>query len=113
MKVYEFCKDNNIPVEYSPEIFYKYDYDGRTWTYHPDFLINGKVYEVKGDQFFRFNESSGMEEMICPYQEPEWSDEEYDWHCNKAQAKYQCMIDNDVKLIRRHDMDKLNMTFGK
>lgn len=67
VKVYEFCKDNNIPVEYSPAISYEYEYDGKIWTYHPDFLINGKVYEVKGDQFFRINESTGKEEMFSPY----------------------------------------------
>ena len=27
----------------------QYEYDGKVHTYHPDFLINGKVYEVKGD----------------------------------------------------------------
>ena len=49
VKVYEFCKDNNIPVEYSPSISYEYDYCGKKHTYHPDFRINNKVYEVKGD----------------------------------------------------------------
>lgn len=67
VNVYEFCKDNKIEVEYSPSISLKYEYDGRTWAYHPDFLINGKIYEVKGDQFFRINESTGKEEMFCPY----------------------------------------------
>ena len=47
--LYEFCRDNNIPVEYSPSISYNYEYDGRICTYHPDFLISGKVYEVKGE----------------------------------------------------------------
>ena len=47
--VYEFCKDNGIDVEYSPPVSFEYEYDGLTWTYHPDFLINGKLYEVKGD----------------------------------------------------------------
>lgn len=92
VKVYEFCKDNDIPIEYSPSISYEYEYDGRTWTYHPDFLINGKVYEVKGDHFFRINGSTGLEEMFNPYRESYWSDDEYIWHCEKAECKHQCML---------------------
>lgn len=69
VKVYEFCRDNNIPIEYSPKISYQYEYNNRIWTYHPDFLINGKVYEIKGDYFFRINESTCQEEMFCPYRE--------------------------------------------
>ena len=108
VKVYEFCRDNNIAVEYSPRISYKYEYDGRTWTYHPDFLINGKVYEVKGDYFFRINESIGQEEMFNPYREPEWSDEYYMWICGKFEAKHQCMIRHDVRILRDADIKNLS-----
>lgn len=75
--VYEYCKDNNIEIEYSPKIKYEYQYAGETHIYHPDFLINDKIYEVKGDNFFRINESTGEEEMFCPYRYPEWTDEKY------------------------------------
>ena len=107
VKVYEFCKDHNIPVEYSPEISYPYEYDERTWTYHPDFLINGKVYEVKGDHFFKYNESSGQEKMFCPYRNPKWSDEQYAWICGKFEAKHQCMIKNNVRIMRDADIKNL------
>ena len=109
VKVYEFCRDNNIPVEYSPEISYPYEYDERTWTYHPDFLINGKVYEVKGDHFFRINESTGKEEMFNPYRSPKWSDEQYAWVCGKFEAKHQCMLENSIKIIRDSDISNLDM----
>lgn len=112
VKVYEFCMDNNIQVEYSPEISIPYEYNGRTFTYHPDFLINGKVYEVKGDQFFRINKSSGREEMICPYREPEWSDEQYAWVCGKFNAKFQCMLANNVSILRRKDINNLKEVFN-
>ena len=104
VKVYEFCKNNNIPIEYSPEISIPYEYDGRTWTYHPDFLINGKVYEVKGDNFFRINESTGQEEMFCPYRDEDWSDEKYDWMCGLYEAKHQCMMNKGVVIIRGSDI---------
>ena len=109
VKVYEFCKDNNIPIEYSPKISYEYEYDRRTWTYHPDFIINGKVYEVKGDYFFRTNESTGQEEMFNPYREQEWSDEHYDWICKKFEAKHQCMIKNNVLILRDKDIKHLSI----
>lgn len=111
VKVYEFCRDNNIHVEYSPEISYPYEYDGRIWTYHPDFLINGKVYEVKGDQFFRINESTGKEEMVCPYRETNWSDEYYKWKCKLYEAKHQCMLSNNVTILRKRELNNLRMVF--
>ena len=103
--------DNNIPVEYSPEISYGYEYDGKTWTYHPDFLINGKVYEVKGDHFFRFNESTNKEEMVCPYRETNWSDEYYKWKCKLYEAKHQCMLSNNVTILRKRELNNLRMVF--
>ena len=99
VKVYEFCRDNYIPVEYSPPISYSYNYNGETHTYHPDFLINANIYEVKGDNFFRFNDNTGKEEMYCPYRRPEWSDEYYDWECGLYEAKHQCMLRNNVIIL--------------
>ena len=92
VKVYEFCKDNNVKVEYSPKISYDYEYGGKVWTYHPDFLINGKLYEVKGDNFFKINESTGKEEMFCPYGRKKLGEEKWKWLCGKYEAKHQCMI---------------------
>ena len=109
VEVYEFCRDNNIPVEYSPSISFPYEYDGRTFYYHPDLLISGKVYEVKGDQFFRINESTGKEEMFNPYREQKWSDEYYDWICKKFEAKHQCMIANNVIILRSKEVENLTI----
>ena len=105
--VYEFCMDNNIPVEYSPSISISYEYDGDIHFYYPDFLINGKIYEVKGDNFFRINESTGNEEMICPYRDEDWSDEQYAWVCGKFEAKHQCMLANGVIILRGSDIKEL------
>lgn len=107
VKVYEFCMDNGIPVEYSPSISYNYEYGGKTWTYHPDFKINGRIYEVKGDNFFRINDSTGQEEMFNPYRNPDWSDERYEWECGKYEAKHQCMLKNNVTILRELDVSHL------
>lgn len=109
VSVYEFCKMNNIKFEYSPSITYEYEYDGKIYTYHPDFLIDGKVYEVKGDNFFRINESTGIEEMYCPWRYSEWSDEHYNWMCGKYEAKHQCILKNNVVILREGDMKNLEM----
>ena len=104
VKVYEFCRDNGIQVEYSPNMAIPYEYDGGVHYYHPDFRISGRLYEVKGDNFFRINESTGKEEMFCPYRDKDWSDEKYDWMCGLYEAKYQCMMDNGVVVLRGADI---------
>ena len=107
-KVYDFLIENHIQFEYQPEISIPYEYDDRTWTYHPDFLINGKIYEVKGDNFFRINEKTGKEEMYSPWRDDDTSDEEYEWQCGKAEAKHQCMIANNVVILRKRDIKNIS-----
>ena len=110
--VYDFLKTNNIQFEYSPSISISYEYDGREFTYHPDFLVDGTIYEVKGDQFFRIDES-GREVMYNPYRKPEWSDGRYAWECGKFEAKHQCMLRNNVIILRESDVRNLtSLTFG-
>ncbi len=94
VKVYQYCKENNIPCEYQPNITFEYLYNNETHQYHPDFLINGKLYEVKGNQFFEGNK------MICPYNRNNYKDE-------LAEAKHQCMIKNGVIILRKNDIEKL------
>ena len=107
--VYDFLLENHIDFEYQPEICFQYMYDGAKHTYHPDFLVNGRIYEVKGEHFFRINESSGKEEMYCPYREPEWSDEKYEWMCGIYEAKHQCMLANNVNIFRKQEVEGLSI----
>ena len=102
-KVYDFLTENHIEFEYQPEISFEYEYDGNKHTYHPDFLVNGKIYEIKGDQFFRINESTGKEEMYLPWK-GNLSDEEYEYKCGLYEAKHQCMIKNDVIILREYEL---------
>lgn len=111
IKVYDYLKENHVPFEYSPSISIPYEYDGRQYTYHPDFLVNGKMYEVKGDHFFRINES-GHEVMVNPYRDPEWSDEQYEWECGKYEAKHQCMLKNNVIILRESQIENLDSVFN-
>ena len=109
--VYEYCKDNGIDVEYSPRIKYEYQYAGKTHSYHPDFRIDGKLYEIKGNHFFRINESTGQEEMYCPYRNPDWSDDKYNLMCGIYEAKHQCMIANGVAILRNKELHNLGEVF--
>ena len=108
--LFVFCKlKNGLDVDYQPNMTIPYEYDGETHSYHPDFIINGRIVEVKGDQFFRINESTGQEEMFCPWRYPNWSDDYYKWRCGREEAKHQCMLANDVIILRHIDMNNLNV----
>lgn len=107
-KVYDFLTEHDIEFKYQLEPI-PYEYDGKTYYYIPDFLINGRIYEVKGDMFFRVNESTGKEEMFCPYRYDDWSDEHYIWMCGKYEAKHQCMIKNNVVILRNDNIKNLTI----
>ena len=106
--VYDFLTEHNIPFEYQPAISISYEYKGTHHTYHPDFLVNGRIYEVKGDNFFRINEETGKEEMYLTWK-GNLSDEEYEWRCGLYEAKHQCMIANGVYIIRNSQISNLSV----
>ena len=108
-KVYDFLVEHNIPFEYQPAISIPYEYKGTHHTYHPDFRVGDKIVEVKGDNFFRINESIGREEMFCPYRDEDWSDEKYDWMCGLYEAKHQCMLANNVIILRQYQINNLSV----
>ena len=110
-KVYDFLTEHNILFEYQPDISIHYEYRGISHTYHPDFLVNGRIYEVKGDHFFRINEETGKEEMYCPWRKQNISDEEYMDICRKEEAKHQCMIAHNVIILRKAQIDNLDSVF--
>lgn len=93
LAIYIWHKDKNIEFEYQPNIIFYYEYNGKTHTYHPDFLIGGKIYEIKGDQYF----NSDFTAMICPYNHK--LDDLYN-------AKYKCMLKNNVIIWRSNDVKK-------
>ena len=107
--VYDFLLENHIDFEYQPSVSLPYEYKETYHTYHPDFIVDGRVFEVKGDNFFRINESTGQEEMFCPYRDEDWSDEKYDWMCGLYEAKHQCMLVNDVVILRHSQVKNLTI----
>ena len=84
--IYKTCKENNLYVEYHPNITFEYfGADNKKHYYHPDFKIQDKLYEVKGEHFF------DGDKMINPY------DRGLD---NLFEAKHQCMKNNGVVILR-------------
>ena len=84
IEFYKKLKDENADFEYQPDIFFEYEYEGKTHKYYPDFRIGNEYVELKGAYFFKDGK------MINPYNNAE--DALYE-------AKHQCMIKNGIKII--------------
>lgn len=97
---YIYLTDNGIDFEYQPNCYF--EFMGKR--YYPDFIVDGKFKEIKGDQFF------DGDRMVNPYDRSKKQDELYE-------AKHQCMIDNGVDIIRADRMmpilDYINNTYSK
>ena len=107
--VYVFCNiEHDLGIIYQPQTIFKYEYDGKKYDYHPDFMLNGKLYEVKGGQFFKVDEKTGKEVMRIPWRRNK-TEEEYKWHCDKEEAKHQCMLANNVIILRERDIKNLSV----
>ena len=83
---YIWLTDNNIEFQYQPEKSFQYFENNKIKSYFPDFyLISTNEYvEIKGDNFF-INGKPNYNNV-------------YDWT-----AKYNCMIENNVKILRSKD----------
>ena len=87
---YIYCKLHNYDISRNNTVYYSYEYEGKVHKYYPDFIVDKKFYEIKGDQFFENGK------MICPY------DRNLD---NLYEAKHQCMIKNNVTILLQKDLD--------
>lgn len=101
--IYIWCKDNSIDFEYQPRVAFNYEFDGNKHTYEPDFLIEGKLIEVKGDHFFK--EDGTMQNPFDHTQD------------GLYEAKHQCMLHNNVTIWKHVDYAKyieyVNEKYGK
>ena len=93
-----WLKDNNIDFEYHPQKFFEYEFEGRIHRYFPDFFVENKYIEIKGDQFFKPDGT-----MFCPYRNKTISDEIYEQRCRMYEAKQQCMTKNGVVILKSAD----------
>ena len=106
LKFYQFCKSRGMKIEYHP-CRIDYEYEGRKFHYYPDFRVDGKLYEVKGDCFI--NQDGTWK---CPFRSKRWSDRQYAFACGQLEAKRQCVLSNGVTVISGSQIKDLNKIFG-
>ena len=99
---YIYLTDKEIPFEYQPNVKFEYTVNNKTHFYMPDFKVDYQFVELKGDQFFKDGK------MQNPYDHTQ--DLLYE-------AKHQCMIKNNVKILRPVDyqkyVDYITAKYGK
>lgn len=99
--VWIYCKDHNIPIEREPMKFYV-DYNGSQHGYMPDFKINGKLVELKGNQFFEDRTKNSR--MIHPYNRKKYSKRKLKELDGIIEAKHQFMIQNHIEIWNYDDI---------
>jgi len=98
---YIWLKENNIEFEYCPNVKIFYTFKDKQYRYFPDFIVNGKLVEIKGDHFFKEDGT-----MQCPFKRKEWSEKIKMELDEKYEAKHQCMLQNEVIIIKYSEMKK-------
>lgn len=98
---YIWLKDNNIKFTYQPKISFSYkDINGIDRQIFPDFLVEDKLIEIKGNQFFNKND-----EPYDLYKKSFW------WE------KYSCLIKNNIYIMREKEafsyVKYVNEKYGK
>lgn len=89
-ELYEALQSSKNVFEYHPKITFTYIKEKQEHKYKPDFIINGKFYEVKGDFFFNDNN-----QLINPFTK------------ELQLEKQECMIKNNVIILKRKELDIL------
>ena len=110
---YIWLKDHNITFDYQPDISYEFEFNGKTCHYKPDFKVGNEIIEIKGLQFFENKNPNGK--MLCPYKKKTDTFEIIQERNNLYEAKHQCMIKNNVKIITDCSLYEkyVNETYGK
>ena len=100
---YIWLRDNNIQFTYQPKVSFMYECNGESHKYFPDFLVEGQYVELKGNHFFKDDGT-----MQNPY------DHSLDY---VYEAKHQCMIKNNVRILKHDDyikyIDYVIKAYGK
>jgi hypothetical protein len=92
---YIWLKNHNIDFKYQNKTL-TYEFDGKIKTYIPDFEVEGELVEIKGLHFFEDKDPN--KKMINPYKRND-EPEKVKYRDDLMEAKHQCMIKNNVKII--------------
>lgn len=82
LAVWIWAKENSVNIKRLP-VSFSYDFNGKVHTYYPDFEIEGKLVEIKGDLFF-----NAEGKMLNPFLTTD---------DGLFEAKHQCGLKNGVE----------------
>lgn len=87
----QYLIKNNIDHIYSPDIKFEYIFEDKIKYYFPDFVVNingeMRIVEIKGDHLFK----------------------EMQVENTQANAKYKCMLENNVIILQKQDLIDLGI----
>ena len=89
--LYMYCINNNIHIIREP-VELSFEFEGKISHYYPDFLVENQLIEIKGDHFLTENNT-----WYNPFDHSE---------DKLFEAKYQCAIQNNVKILYNKDYQK-------
>jgi transposase-like protein len=84
---YIWLKDNCIDFEFHPKMPIIYTEDEKSHRYYPDFIVEGRIHEIKGDHFF-----NDKGEPYCAI------DGEYWW------GKYNMLVERKAVILRKKEI---------
>lgn len=91
---YIFCEQKNIKITRVTEGL-EYSVLNKKYYYFPDFLVEGKLVEIKGPQFLDENNN-----LICPYDKSELGK-------LKCEEKQKCMEKNKVQVLSKKELEPI------
>ena len=96
LSFYIWAKDHHKSIDRC-NISFTYTFNGVEHIYHPDFIYENELIEIKGDHFFEVK-GDKTSRMICPF------NRDLD---DLFEAKHQCMIANNVKILTGKDLKEV------
>lgn len=106
LQFYRFCKLRGMSIEYHP-CHLTYEFGGGTHRYYPDFMVDGKLYEVKGACFINDDGT-----WTVPFRKNGASESEIAMYRQQGEAKRQCALRNGVIIVDSVDTKDLCAVMG-
>ena len=107
LAVWIYCIDHNIPI--IRNVFTHFTYEdaiNNKHDYYPDFMINGKLVEIKGDQYFNPDGTMGYPYTKLHHDSDELTPEEKSFLNDLYERKHQCGLANGVEFWRGETCQK-------
>ena len=108
LSFYKKCKNHGISINRSQKRF-KYTSNDIEHYYFPDFEVNGRLVEIKGDHLLSYSQTGNIIGLHNPFSIKSDGNkltvEEVLLENIQNKAKYQCMIDNNVIIIKSSEVD--------